>query len=114
MGHEETPPERYMSGDYLDSAWALAQSAVSGSFVRHLVYDDRLVQDEGRRYITRPIKDIVSDLIGALDIQISTEVASKYYGNTAGMFPKQVVMVVPTRWSGSLKDLAWQVRYSLS
>lgn len=107
LPNRKKPPERYILGDHLDPAWAMAQSDISSSFVRHLEDDDRLVQDETRRHI-------LSNFVRALDFQISIEVASKGYANPASVLQKEVVMVVPTRWSESLEALAWKVRFSLS
>ena len=111
MGHDKTSPERHIICHNVDPAWAIAQSHFSNSFIRHLERDDRSARAKGTP-IARSKRDILSALVVALDTQISAEVAFVHSGTPIRKFQKEIVMIVPTNWSDSLKHLTLQVSFS--
>lgn len=115
----ETSLEQFIVGDHLDPAWAIAQSNLARSYMKHLdsvaynVLDYELVLDGWRADDTSQTKDPLSNFVVALDAQIS-RVASMGCGSPVSKFQKEIVMVLPTGWPDSLKILLSQVRFRLS
>ena len=113
MRNNEIPSDRNIIRDDVDPGytWAIAQTQFPGTYMRHLDYKDRIAR-EGGKPISRSRTIILSDFLGALDTEISTEVDPMRAGTPERKFHKEIVMVVPTRWSDDLKHLALQVHFS--
>lgn len=109
MRYDGTSPEQHIIDDDVDPAWAIAQSHFPNFFARHLESDNGIA----RAGINRSKRDILSALVGALDTQISAEVASLRCETPARKLQKEIIMIIPGDWSDSLKRLALQVRFSL-
>jgi hypothetical protein len=104
--------ERSIIRDDVDPGytWAIAQTQFPGTYMRHLDYEDEIAR-EGGKPISRSRTDVLSDFIGALDTEVSTEVVPMCAGTLERKFHEEIVMVVPTRWSDDLKRLALQVHF---
>jgi hypothetical protein len=88
----------------------MGQSHFPDLFAQHLESDNGI----SRAGINRSNRDILSALVGALDTQISTEVASMRCKTPARKLQKEILMVVPVPWTNIIKRLALQVRFSLA
>ena len=58
-------------------------------------------------------KEVFLDYVEALGAHITTEIASKCSGASINRFHKEVLLVVPNNWSGSLQNTILQVGSSL-
>ena len=129
-------PDGTAPGDYLkvqDDGHRITRTTFPPPeyLVREMMYDDDLVQARGRhdnvglrddsphRAVNnfdgsgKSEKDVFTDYIKALGIHITTEIASKCSGTSINRFHKEVLLVVPNNWSGSLQNTILQVGSSL-
>lgn len=88
---------------------------------QHLRYDDDLSQgrvdsvwlkDNRFEIAAQPAKDDLSEYIETLGMHITAEIASRGSGTPVNKFRKEVLMVVPPDWPGSLRRTLMQVSHS--
>jgi hypothetical protein len=109
VGYNETSPERHIISDDVDPE-AIVRRHFSTFSMRDLEYDDRIARAGGKP-IHQSKRDLLSAFVADIDNRISGEVASMRGRTPARKFQKDIVMVVPGKWSDSLKRLALQVRF---